>query len=244
MPARSYWMFFACVLVASTSFAAEPEEPTLNEQLEELSEQSKQRVPEPMLRTFQQAIEEVRESGIEDKAMQVDDKAPDATLESWDGKKVTLSDLWKEKPLVLVWYRGGWCPYCNLQLRAMQKKLEALGGAGGQLVAISPELPENAKKTAEQNKLSFPVLWDKESKIGKEYGIVFELPDAIAPMYRDRLQLPKVNGYEKLELPLSATYVIDRDGVIRHAFLDADYTKRAEPQQIIDMVERLSKPQP
>lgn len=241
MQARTLWMLLSLLLIATPVFAAEPEEPTLNEQLLELTKQTKEKLPEPMLRTFQQAIEEVRESGIEDKAMQVDDKAPDATLESWDGTKVTLSDLWKEKPLVLVWYRGGWCPYCNLQLRAMQKQLEALGGAGGQLVAISPERPENAKRTAEQNKLSFPVLWDKESKVGKEYGIVFELPEAIAPMYRDHVQLPKVNGYEKLELPLSATYVIDREGVIRHTFLDADYTKRAEPQEIIEAVKKLGK---
>jgi peroxiredoxin len=239
MPVRPFWMLFALVLIATPVLAAEPEEATLNRQLKQLTEQTKEKLPEPMLRTFQRAIEDVRESGIEDEAMQVDDKAPDATLESWDGEEVTLSDLWKEKPLVLVWYRGGWCPYCNLQLRAMEKKLESLGGAGGQLVAISPELPENAKRTAEQNKLSFPVLWDKESKVGKEYGIVFELPEAIAPMYRDQLQLPKVNGYDKLELPLSATYVIDREGVIRYAFLDADYTKRAEPKEIIEAVKKL-----
>lgn len=226
------------LLLAHPASADEPE-PPLSDQLKQMTEGAKQRMPAEMLKTFSDAIEEVRETGIEKSARKVGDKAPDGTLASWDEEETTLSDLWKEQPLVITWYRGGWCPYCNLQLRAMEKKLSELEGAGAKLVALTPELPANAKETAEKNKLSFLVLHDKESKLAKQYGIVFKLPESILPIYRDRLQLTKVNGYDELELPMAATYVIDRDGVIRYAFLDADYKKRAEPAAVITAVKKL-----
>lgn len=240
MPHLPRLIAFSFLLVSLSASAQEPEKP-LSDQLKEMTEGAKQRMPAEMLKTFGNAIDEVRETGIEKTAKKVGDKAPDGTLLSWDEQKTTLSDLWKEKPLVLTWYRGGWCPYCNLQLRAMEKKLAELEGAGARLVALTPELPANAKETAAQNKLSFLVLHDKKNKLAHKYGIVFKLPKSIVPVYRDRLQLPKVNGYDKLELPMAATYVIDRKGVIRYAFLDADYKKRAEPSAIIEAVEKLQE---
>lgn len=220
---------------------AKDQVPSLAEQLKEMAAGSAKRLPAEMRKNFAAAIDEVRETGIEEDAKQVGDEAVDGTLLAWDGTEVTLSELWAEQPVVLTWYRGGWCPYCNLQMRAMQKSLESLEGAGARMVAITPELPENAKQTAEENKLSFLVLHDKENRLAHEYGIVFDLPASIASMYRDRLQLPKVNGYDKLELPLAATYVIDQQGVIRWAFLDADYKKRAEPKDVIQAIEKLGE---
>lgn len=230
----------ALLVFAMPAVAEEADQP-LSKQLKEMTEGAKQRMPAPMLKTFEDAIVKVRETGIEKSAKQVGDEAPDGTLVSWDEKETTLSDLWKEQPVVLTWYRGGWCPYCNLQLRAMEKQLDELEGAGARLVALTPELPKNAKETAEKNKLSFLVLHDKENKLAHKYGIVFKLPESIVPIYRDRLQLGKVNGYDKLELPMAATYVIDREGVIRYAFLKADYKKRAEPAKVIEAVKKLNE---
>lgn len=228
------------ICLASMADADGPQ-PTLADQLKQMAADSAKRLPVEMRKNFSEAIEEVRESGIEKKAKQVGDQAPDGTLMAWDESEVTLSQLWAKQPVVLTWYRGGWCPYCNLQMRAMQQSLAGLEGAGARLVAITPELPENTKQTAEENKLSFLVLHDKQNQLAHEYGIVFDLPNSIAGTYRDRLQLPKVNGYDHLELPLAATYVIDKQGVIRWAFLDADYKNRAEPADVIAAIKKLDK---
>lgn len=213
---------------------------TLSSQLEEQAGKSRSRMPAPMLDTFQKGIESVRATGIESKAKQVGDIAIDTQLLGWDGESVTLSDLWKKGPVVLMWYRGGWCPYCNIQLRAMQQSLDQLNGAGATLVVLTPELPEKAKATAAANDLSMVALHDKDSALAKQYGIVFRLPEAIVPVYRDRLKLPEFNGNDAMELPLSATYVINQEGKITYAFLDADYKKRAEPAEVVEAVKQAS----
>ncbi len=235
-----YVALLALCFTASVGFA-EPAEQTLAKQLERLAANSSERLPAPLLKRFASAIDEVRASDIENLALQAGDEAPDGTLIAWGGDEVVLSNLWKQQPVVLTWYRGGWCPYCNVQLQALQSSLADLHDAGAKLVAITPELPANTKETAEKNELRFLVLHDDQNKLAHQYGIVFDLPDSIAPLYRDRLQLPKVNGYEKLELPLAATYIVDRDGVIRWAFLDADYKKRAEPDDVVEAVKKLNK---
>ena len=232
----------ALATLSTTAMAEEKPtspQPTLAEQLEATAKASATRLPAETRATFKSAIEEVRETKIESTSKQVGDKAPDGTLATWEGEKVTLSNLWKDQPIVLMWYRGGWCPYCNLQLKAMQKSLEELEGAGAKLVVVSPELPEFAKETAEANKLSFPVLHDAENELAHKFGIVFQLPESITGFYEDRLKLPEKNGYDTLELPLAATYIIDRDGVIRYAFLDADYKHRAEPAVVIEAAKKL-----
>ncbi|MCL4129106.1 UNVERIFIED_CONTAM: hypothetical protein GTU68_000129 [Idotea baltica] len=183
----------------------------------------------------------VRDSGIEASAKQVGDSAIDAELAGWDGKSVKLSSLWKQGPVVLMWYRGGWCPYCNIQLRAMQESLDKLESAGARLVVLTPELPEKAKETAEKNDLEIIALHDKNSEVARKFGILFDLPEPIVPIYRDKLKLGSYNGNDKMELPLAATYVINKTGKISFAFLDADYKKRAEPSDVIAAVERAAK---
>ena len=211
---------------------------TLSSQLEEKASQSRNRMPAPMLDTFKKGIESVRATGVEKNAKQVGDAAVDAQLAGWDGNSVTLSELWKKGPVVLMWYRGGWCPYCSIQLRAMQQSLDQLEGAGATLVVLTPELPEKAKATAEANDLSMVALHDKDNAVAKKYGIVFKLPEAIVPAYRDRIKLPEFNGNDDMELPLAATYVINQDGKITYAFLDADYKKRAEPSDVVSAVKK------
>lgn len=213
--------------------------PTLATQLTEAADGAAKRFPAETLQIMDQAIELVRDEGIEKSAKQVGDDAIDATLTGWDGKRVKLSELWNDGPIVLMWYRGGWCPYCNLQLRAMQKELKAMEESGAKLVVLSPELPTYAKETAEANDVDFVTLFDKDSATAKNYGLVFQLPETILPLYRDRLKLAERNGSDAMELPLAATYVIDQRGVIRYAFLDADYKKRAEPAEVVDAVRKL-----
>ena len=211
----------------------------LESQLQAVARGARDRLPEPLLRTYQEAIGEVRGGGIEDTARQVGDDAPDATLTAWDGTEVTLSELWKSSPLILMWYRGGWCPYCNVQLREMQRRLDDIEGAGAKLAVLTPELPRHARATAEKNDLDLVALHDADLAVAEQYGIVFDLPPTIVPSYRDRLGLANYNGSDRMRLPLSATYVIDQNGKISYAFLDADYKKRAEPDAVIAAVRRI-----
>ena len=214
---------------------------SLAKQLADKAAAGASRLPQKMRDTFQKGIDTVRESGIEKSAKQKGDQAVDGELKGWDGKSVKLSELWKDGPVVLMWYRGGWCPYCNIQLRAMQQSLDKIKNTGARLVVLTPELPEKAKATAEANDLDLVALHDKDSQLAKGYGILFDLPAPILPMYRDRLKLAEQNGTDAMQLPLAATYVIDSSGKITYAFLDADYKKRAEPSDVIEAVKAAVK---
>lgn len=209
---------------------------SLTDQLQAVADASSKRLPEPVLKSFKEGIQTVKQTGIEASAKQVGDQAVDAQLFGWDGESVTLSEAWKDGPIVLMWYRGGWCPYCNIQLRAMQQRLSEIEGAGAKLIVLTPELPAKAKETAEANDLSMKVLHDKNSEVAEQYGILFDLPAAIIPMYRDKLKLGSFNGNDNMQLPLAATYVISSSGAITYAFLNADYKKRAEPDDVIAAV--------
>lgn len=209
---------------------------TLAEQLADTAAKRGAAAPEALKTAFRKGIDEVRDLGIEQSAKQIGDAAIDAELIGWDGKTVRLSELWKQGPVVLMWYRGGWCPYCNVQLRAMQQSMDELETAGARLVVLTPELPEKAKETAEANNLDMVALHDRDNALAQKYGIMFDLPEVITPIYRDKLKLPSFNGSDKMQLPLAATYVIDSNGKITYAFLDADYKKRAEPSDVIAAV--------
>lgn len=208
----------------------------LSKLLEANAAESVTRLSETMRQTFAKGIDAVRATDIEKSAKQVGDAAVDAQLAGWDGKNVKLSELWQEGPIVLMWYRGGWCPYCNIQLRAMQQSMDKIENAGAKLVVLTPELPEKAKETAEANDLDIVALHDKGNALARKYGLVFQLPETIVPAYRDKIKLPEYNGNDAMELPLSATYVIDKSGTITYAFLDADYKKRAEPADVIEAI--------
>ena len=168
------------------------------------------------------------------------DKAPDFELPDGSGNKVKLSKMLETGPVVVTWYRGGWCPYCNIALMGFQDVLLEIKAQGASLVAISPETPDNTMKTSETDKLGFEVVSDKANKVAHAYGVAYKLPPAIAGMMKDRLA--KQNGDDSNELPLGATYVIDREGVIRYAFVDHDYRKRAEPSAVVAALKALKKP--
>lgn len=226
-------------VLTTTALAQEPQPGTLAAELEKISAGFAKRAPEALRKTFAQGIADVRATGILEKALNVGDKAPNATLLSSSGK-VQLSSLWAEQPIVLTFYRGGWCPYCNASLQALQKELAKFDGVGAKLVAVAPELPAKVDETVAKNNLTMTVLSDKGNQLAGKLGIAFKLPEVILPTYRDRLKLATFNGDENYTLPLAATYVIDTTGTIRWAFLDADYKKRAEPADVIKAVRKIT----
>lgn len=190
-------------------------------------------------KVYDEGVAEVGQSGVLASAIKVGEMAPDFDLPNASGEKVKLSDLLARGPVVLTWYRGGWCPYCNIQLRGFQKELPELTAAGATLVAVSPETPDNTATTMEKNELKFVVLSDKGNVAARMYGITYRLPQKVAEQFKGRIDLAKFNGDDSNELPLAATYVIDTDGVIRWAFVDKDYRKRAEPKDVLDAVRKL-----
>jgi peroxiredoxin len=146
----------------------------------------------------------------------------------------------KRGPVVVAFYRGGWCPFCNLELRAFQRLLPDIEAAGASLVAISPEKLDDSLSTAEKNSLTFEVLSDVGQKVGRAFRLVYEFSDELKSAYKEfGLDIPAKNGApSEWALPISATYIIDRDGVITYAYTDADYRDRADPIDILTVLKR------
>ncbi len=180
------------------------------------------------------ATEDLVKSGIADRSLKVGDRVSEFTLTNAVGKEITLRSLLAEGPVVISFYRGQWCPYCNLELRALQKALPEIIANGASLVAISPQTPDNSLSTAEKNELTFEVLSDVGNKVAREFGLVFTLPEELRPIYEGfGVDLLAHNGDKTFELPLPATYVVAADGKVISAFVDPDYTKRLEPEEIV-----------
>jgi peroxiredoxin len=142
--------------------------------------------------------------------------------------------------VVLTFYRGDWCPYCNLELRAYQRLRPEITATGASLVAISPEKPDDTLSTAEKNALTFEVLSDVGQKVGRAFRLVYDFTEELKSAYRDLdLDIPAKNGMPmEWALPISATYVIDRDGLILYACTDADYRDRADPSEVLTILKR------
>ncbi|MEU0969524.1 peroxiredoxin-like family protein [Streptomyces sp. NPDC005917] len=213
---------------------------TLNAQLRTFYEARQQQIPAEVREIMRRAGQELADSGQADRALAVGAQAPRFSLRSATGQAVALDDLLADGPVVLTFYRGAWCPYCNIALRALQQHHDAVTTRGARLVAVSPQIPDESLTLAEKHALTFDVLSDIGSDTAKQYGLTFDLPDDLAAVY-DKLgvDLQRVNDGHPRTLPLPATYVIDREGVIRWAFIDTDYTTRAEPADILAALDAL-----
>lgn len=213
---------------------------TLNAELRTFYEARQQQIPAEIREIMQRASQELADSGQADRVLTVGAQAPRFSLPSATGQTLALEDLLADGPVVLTFYRGAWCPYCNIALRSLQQHHEAITARGARLVAVSPQIPDESLSLAEKHGLAFDVLSDIGSDMAKQYGLAFDLPDDLAAVY-DKLgfDLQRVNDGHPRTLPLPATYVIDRDGVIRWAFVNSDYTIRAEPADIIAALDAL-----
>ncbi len=209
---------------------------SLKSKLEEKKASFEAKADDNKKRAYREGIESVENSGIVKSAKQVGEQAPNFILNNALGEPVQFSDYLKKGKVVLTWYRGGWCPYCNMTLHQLQDELPHFKANGASLIALTPELPDKSMSTAEKHDLEFEVLSDIGNKIAKEYGIVFKLTDEVAEMYNNGFGMNAYNGDESNELPLAATYIIDENGEIIYAFLDADYRNRAEPSEITEIL--------
>ncbi|MBX3358919.1 MAG: redoxin domain-containing protein [Phycisphaeraceae bacterium] len=216
---------------------------SLQRQLDELRDRANKAAPAERIAVYEEGIREIAASGVLESALKVGASAPDFTLMSAAGPPVRLAELLKSGPVVLTWYRGGWCPYCNLQLRTYQESLADFKAAGGaHLVAVSPQMPDSSLSTQEKNLLEFAVLSDPGNSVAHQYGVAYRLPESVVNAFKGRLDMPRFNGDDSWELPLPVTYVIGKDSRIAYAFIDADYRKRAEPADILAALRALQSP--
>ena len=186
------------------------------------------------------SIADLRDTGLAERASGIGDRIVLPALVSVEGCPLDLGRAAAGRPVVLVFYRGGWCPYCNTTLRAYAEALPRIEAAGGTLIAVTPESPERAAETARDDGLTFPVAVDRGNAFARSLGLVFALPDALRPLYREiGIDLQARNGDDSHELPIPATYVLDASGRVFFAHIDADFTRRADPAEAVAAVERL-----
>jgi peroxiredoxin len=195
---------------------------------------------------FDAGVEAVRAAGIAEQALALGEQAPDLTLPDATGRPVALAGLLTRGPVVITFYRGGWCPYCSMELRAYQALLPELEAAGATLVAISPQTPDASMTTAEKEGLAFPVLSDVGSHVARAFRLVHPVGDEVRAIYdgngfdlAGRNAIGAEDAGDEVVLPLPATYVLDRQGTVRFAFVSPDYVERAEPADVLAAVRAL-----
>jgi peroxiredoxin len=211
----------------------------LSEKLDEKKQNFENKADDEVKRIYAEGIQAVVDAGILDNALNVGDIAPNFSLKNASGNEVILESRLKDSPVILVWYRGGWCTYCNITLQRLQSELPNFQNYNASLIAITPEVPDSSLSTSEKHDLQFDVLSDIGQKVSEKYGVAFQLTDEVAARYEKSFGLSEYNNDKSKKLPLVATYVIDTNGKITYAYIDADYRNRAEPRDIIEALEKL-----
>ena len=217
-------------------------DPSLSEQLQAFHRAMLQRMDPSDVETLRQGEEHAASSNVTAAALQVGAKAPDFRLPDQHGRPVRLAERLALGPVVLVFTRGGWCPFCALALRAWQDALSDLHDAGGDLLAISPQPARACSQTAERDLLAYPVLSDVGNLVADQYGVAYEQPEVLRPLYK-RLghDLPQINGTGDWRIPLAATFVVARDGRIALVHVELVTWRQLEPDAAIRAVRDLTR---
>lgn len=215
-------------------------EMNLSDELRKIYEEANAERPADESAVMQRAANELFESGQAERAIGAGDLAPDFTLPNATGGTVSLKQLLRDGPVIVSFYRGGWCPYCNLELRALQANVGEFENRGARLVAISPQVPDESLSVSEKHNLTFEVLSDVGALVAQEYGLSFNIPADLAAIYEKRgHELIRANGGHDRTLVIPASYVIDQGGVIRWAFVNSDHTQRADPSDLVAALDHL-----
>jgi peroxiredoxin len=211
-------------------------------QLENQFEGFKKNAPQPVQEIVGKAMKDHISSFKPENAIQIGDQFPSFTLPNAVGENVSSADLLGKGPMLISFYRGEWCPFCNLEVAALQARLGDFQAKGVTLVAVSPELPNGNLTMTEKHALQFPVLSDKGNTLARKLGIVFKQPDSLRPIF-DKFghDLVGRNGDDSFEVPVPATFLVDRKGVVKNSFVDPNYIKRLEPSTALEWVDALQE---
>ena len=211
---------------------------SLKAQIDAYNVQKEAKLPADVLALMDTTNEELIAQHIKDNALQIGAKVENFSLVNHNGESIELNDLLNKGPVIVSFYRGGWCPYCNLELKALNDYLAQFKTQSAQLIAISPQLSDETLSTTQKNELDFDVLSDVSNKVAEQFGLLFTLDERIQALYTQfGIDFEHYYGDKSFKLPLPATYVINQEGVITYAFLNEDYTLRAEPIDIMAALE-------
>jgi peroxiredoxin len=212
----------------------------LTQKLKEKREAGRAKRPKDVSKIMNKGVQDLRELGLHKSAIGVGKEVPGVSFKNLKGKRVRLSSFYESGPLVLTFYRGGWCPYCMLELDAYQKMLGQFKKAGATILAVSPDNLKEASKTVKKRNLDFEVATDPENRAAKMFGIAFQVDSDTLKIYKKfGIDLEASQGNPKNELPMPGTYVIDKTGKIRYSYIDPDYTKRADPEEVLEVLKGL-----
>lgn len=211
----------------------------LTEQLLQKKQEGAAKIPKEIYGQMTKATQDLVDKHLSEKAPKKGEVIPNFNLPNSKGTTISLADVLEKGKVVISFYRGGWCPYCNLELKALNNILPQLKELGTNLVAITPETPDNSLSTSEKNNLEFNILTDDNNSYAKELNLAFELSDEIKTIYKAfNLDIEKHNGNTNFELPMPATFVVDSKGVILYAFTPEDYTTRLDPETILEVLKK------
>ncbi len=214
---------------------------SINEKLAKIKEEENKNFSSDAVRIISEFIQQLQNSGIEDRVVKNGQKAPDFRLVNALGFFVSLQELLKRGPLIISFYRGSWCPYCSMEIITLNKYLPEFQALGASLVAISPETPDSSVNAFEKLNLSYEILSDSHNMTAKKFGLVYRLSENMKNLYINYfgLDLSKFNADDSWELPVPATFVVDKNGIIADLFVDVDYSRRMDPEWIISALKRL-----
>jgi peroxiredoxin len=217
--------------------AAGPDVRPLREIFAECKDLIAKYVPAEIQAIHSRAIAELNEKHIVDNSLSVAKKAPVFELQDQNAKPVSSADLLAKERLVICFIRGRWCPFCVGQLEAMNRILPQIEHAPASLIAISPQTVKQSFFMADQHKLRFPLLSDPGNRVARQFGLVYRVPDYQQAVYRRVfINLPFANGNESWELPVPATYILNRNGSVLFSSVNADYAERPEPAEILSQL--------
>jgi peroxiredoxin len=212
---------------------------TLQAAIDEYNATKKEKMPAEVLDLMARTTAELKDTGIENRALRAGDRMPDFTLPNQYGEMRRFSDFLADSPVVLNIYRGGWCPYCNFEMKALADVLSEIKAAGARLVGMAPEDPDHAQDTAKRHEIDIEILSDAGNAVSEQLGLVFSLAEELRPIYLGAgLDIPAYNGDDSFRLPVPATYIVGTDGIIKADFVNADYTKRMEPAEILTTLQK------
>jgi peroxiredoxin len=194
-----------------------------------------------ILEKFHQSTEELIASGKADRAIKAGERAPEFDLPDPDGALVSSRRLLAKGPMVVTFYRGVWCPYCNLDLQALEQARGEIEARGASLVALSMQTAANSRKSQRDNHLGFPILTDFKGEVAGQFGLRWKLSDELVDLYKDRvgIDLSQINGEASWTLPMPARYMIGQDGVVAYAEVNPDYTRRPDPSDLFPGLDSL-----
>lgn len=215
----------------------------LQDKLDEYKVGFRKKVPQEKQDVMARATNDLRNSGILNDVVKPGDVIEDFALPNQDGETISLKDLRAKGPVVISFFRGGWCPYCNIELEAVNEAATSFGVEGASLVVISPQTQANSKKSHDEKAPDVDILVDDDNTIARKLGLVFSLPEDLREIYLSfGIDLVQANGNDKWELPMPTRLIIDTDGTVRHVHVEPDYTQRPDPSETLAALKTVSVP--